>query len=86
MKSRRQNTATHVATMFAGATPTMKGMNVTSSKHGYKVIICWVLLIALSVLNPTPTGGALLVIAPLAVYTYYTTQAWRRERHAANME
>lgn len=83
MTSRRRCTATHVATMFAGATPTMKGENVISSKHGRKALLCWVALIALSVLNPTPTGGALLVIAPLAVYTYYTTQAWRRERHAA---
>lgn len=83
MTSRRPSTATHAATMFAVATPTTKGMTVTSSKHGYKVIICWALLIALSVLNPAPTGGALLVIAPLAVYTYYTTQDWRRERHAA---
>lgn len=84
MTSRRQNTATHVATMFAGATPTMKGMTVISSKHGYKVIICWVALIALSFLNPTPTGGALPFIALLAVCTYYTTQDWRRERHAGN--
>lgn len=83
MTSRRRCTATHVATMFAGATPTMKGMTVTSSKHGRKALLCWVLLIALSVLNPTPTGGALLVVAPLAVYTYYTTQDWRRARHAA---
>ena len=62
----------------------MKGTTVTSSKHGYKVIICWVLLIALNFLNPVPTGGALPVIAVLAVGTYYTTQAWRRERHADN--
>ena len=64
----------------------MKGMTVTSSKHGRKAALCWVALIALSVLNPAPTGGALPVIAVLAVGTYYTTQAWRRERHAANME
>lgn len=70
--------------MCAVATPTTKGMNVTTSKHGYKVITCWVLLIALSFLNPVPTGGALLVIAPLAAYTIYTTQDYLRNRHAGN--
>lgn len=39
-----------------------------------KALLCWGLLIPLTLLNTTPTGGALLVIAPLAVYTYYTTK------------
>lgn len=39
-----------------------------------KALLCWGLLIPLAVLNPTPTGGAMLIIAPLAVYTYYTTK------------
>ena len=85
MTSRRQNTATHVTPTSAGATPPMKGENVTSSKHGRKALLCWAALIALNFLNPTPTGGALLVIAALAVYTYYTTQDWRN-RHTADQE
>lgn len=39
-----------------------------------KALLCWGLLIPLAVLNPTPTGGAMLIIAPLAVFTYYTTK------------
>lgn len=39
-----------------------------------KALLCWAFLIPLALLNPTPTGGAMLIIAPLAVYTYYTTK------------
>lgn len=43
---------------------------------GGKAATCWVALIALALLNPTPTGGALLVIAPLGVATFYTSCDW----------
>ena len=46
-----------------------------------KALLCWGLLIPLTLLNTTPTGGALLVIAPLAVYTYYTTKDWLHGRN-----
>lgn len=45
-----------------------------------KALLCWGLLTPLTLLNPTPTGGALLVIAPLAVFTYYTTKDWLYDR------
>lgn len=45
-----------------------------------KALLCWAFLIPLVVLNPTPTGGALLVIAPLGVFTYHYTKEYLHGR------
>lgn len=45
-----------------------------------KALLCWGLLIPLALLNPTPTGGALLIIAPLGVFTYHYTKEYLHGR------
>lgn len=49
-----------------------------------KAITCWVALTALALLNPSPTGGALLLIGPLGVLTFYTTSDWVNQRTKGN--
>lgn len=47
---------------------------------GAKAITCWVALTALALLIQSPTGGALLLIGPLGVLTFYTTSDWVNQR------
>lgn len=38
------------------------------------------LFLTLTVLNPAPTGGALILAAPVGVFAYYATKEWINER------
>lgn len=41
-----------------------------------KTLLLWGLFLTLTVLNPAPTGGALILAAPVGVFAYYTTKDW----------
>ena len=75
-----------VMPIFAAVMPWRKGVSVIASKPGRKAALCWVALILLSVLNPSPTGGALLIIVPLGVFTYHYTKEYLNDRTVRERE
>lgn len=55
--------------------PMMIGPAMTFSS-GLKALLWWGLFLTLTLLNPTPTGGATLVAGPVGVMTIYATKDW----------
>lgn len=45
-----------------------------------KALLLWGLFLTLTILNPAPTGGAILLAAPVGVFAYYSTKEWINER------
>lgn len=47
---------------------------------GLKALLWWGLFLTLTLLNPTPTGGATIMAAPVGVFTIYATKEYLNDR------
>ncbi|MFW0120314.1 hypothetical protein ACN08Y_10410 [Rothia sp. P5764] len=51
-----------------------------------RALLLWGLFLTLTIFNPAPTGGAMLLAAPVGVFLYRTTKDWINESQQESRE